>query len=162
MHGFANRDVLKLRAKGHYNPNETALTLLSRVIQLSKTCASPNEKTAEPRTMKKKIELYSARFNSSHVVMFDGKKIVPNFADIYLTDEEDNPKLSDTEAEMNETVNLLELIINLWYQHISSKFINQIQEKTRITPLLFHYHKTWKKYPKARTNIGIERVLKQF
>jgi len=45
------------------------------------------------------IQLYSeAAKTTSFVIMFDGKKIVPNSADIFMLGEEDEPKLADIQV----------------------------------------------------------------
>jgi hypothetical protein len=46
-----------------------------------------------PGTMKDHISLYAqALRNVSHVVLFNGKKIIPQSADVYLLDQEEQPK----------------------------------------------------------------------
>lgn len=55
--------------------------------------------TVTPGIIHENIQLYSEAANTtSFVVMFDGKKIVPNSADVFLLGEEDEPKLVDIQV----------------------------------------------------------------
>ena len=46
---------------------------------------------------------------ASHVVMFDGKKITPDSADIYLMDKEEEPKLTEVRESQDRKLKRLQL-----------------------------------------------------
>ena len=80
----------------------------------------PQETISErnPGIMTENIRLYAEQFqNRSNVIMFDGKKIVLQNAEVYLLDKEEEPKLSNLKAEYDHKLvcinNLPEHLENL-------------------------------------------------
>jgi hypothetical protein len=110
MRGFAHQGHVKegRAPMGYYNSSSSGINLpvpsdrvLSDFKPKSITFGSDN---LEPGILKENINIYGKSMkDTAFAIMFDGKKITPNSADIFLLNQEDEPRIEDIKKEYHKT-----------------------------------------------------------
>lgn len=115
--GMVNEQHSKL---GYYNPDESEINL-PFPSDFTLRNYQPNEiltnETYEPGIIFENIKMYGqAMSDTSFAVMFDGKKIIPQSADVYLLDKEE-PRLSEMKEHHEMIVKVLTDYKGMIQQH---------------------------------------------
>ena len=118
MRGYAHHGQVKegKSDKGSYDPLTSAINLpVPSDAALSEFTPSGFcfEDNLQPGILNRNIEMTSSAFPAtSHVIMFDGKKITPNSAEIFLLDKEE-PTFAKQIANQREKIRCIEYLITL-------------------------------------------------